>query len=161
MRSCGLFPHFTRDGRTEDTGNCYTRPARNFALWPSVGLVVLPAAVSFRTLRRGARIEAGALSVSPEPTDAAVLVDRARNTFLSGGGRDNLNIGPAAGPSQGDGGASWATTRTTPHTSPPSLASATGCRGARRWILLNDDSAPARMVSSDYVMASSPPPTST
>ncbi len=40
----------------------------------------------------GARIEAGALSVSPEPTDAAVLVDRARNTFLSGGGRDNLNI---------------------------------------------------------------------
>ena len=31
----------------------------------------------------GARIEAGALSVSPEPTDAAVLVDRARNTFLS------------------------------------------------------------------------------
>ena len=40
----------------------------------------------------GARIEAGALSVSPEPTDAAVLVDRARNTFLSGGGRNNLNI---------------------------------------------------------------------
>ena len=39
-----------------------------------------------------ARIEAGALSVSPKPTDAAVLVDRARNTFLSGGGRDNLNI---------------------------------------------------------------------
>ena len=39
-----------------------------------------------------ARIEAGTLSVSPEPTDAAVLVDRARNTFLSGGGRDNLNI---------------------------------------------------------------------
>ena len=40
----------------------------------------------------GARIEAGALSVSPEPTGAAVLVDRAKNTFLSGGGRDNLNI---------------------------------------------------------------------
>ena len=40
----------------------------------------------------GGRIEAGAQSVSPEPTDAAVLVDRARNTFLSGGGRDNLNI---------------------------------------------------------------------
>ena len=39
-----------------------------------------------------ARIEAGALSVSPEPTDAAILVDRARNTFLSGGGRNNLNI---------------------------------------------------------------------
>ena len=28
--------------------------------------------------------------------------------------------------------ASWATTRTTPRTSSPSLASATGCRGARR-----------------------------
>ena len=39
-----------------------------------------------------ARIEAGALSVSPEPTEAAVLVDRARNTFLSGGGRNNLDI---------------------------------------------------------------------
>ena len=39
-----------------------------------------------------ARIDAGALSVSSEPTDAAVLVDRARNTFLSGGGRNTLRI---------------------------------------------------------------------
>ena len=39
-----------------------------------------------------ARIEAGALSVSPEPVQAAQLVDRARNTFLSGGGRNNLDI---------------------------------------------------------------------
>ena len=39
-----------------------------------------------------ARIEAGALSVSPEPTDAAIIVDRARNTFLSGGGRNNISI---------------------------------------------------------------------
>ena len=39
-----------------------------------------------------ARIEAGVLSVSPEPTDAAVLVDRARSVFLSGGGRNNINI---------------------------------------------------------------------
>ena len=31
------------------------------------------------------RIEAGTLSVAPEPTDVAALVDRARNTFLSGG----------------------------------------------------------------------------
>ena len=38
------------------------------------------------------RIEAGALSVSPEPTDAAVLVDRARSTFQSGGGRNNIHI---------------------------------------------------------------------
>ena len=39
-----------------------------------------------------ARIETGALSVSPESSDAAVLVDQARNTFLSGGGRNNLRI---------------------------------------------------------------------
>ena len=33
------------------------------------------------------RIEAGTLSVSPEPSELAALVDRARNTFISGGGR--------------------------------------------------------------------------
>ncbi len=33
------------------------------------------------------RIDSGTLSVSPEPSDLAFLVDRARNTFLSGGGR--------------------------------------------------------------------------
>ena len=39
-----------------------------------------------------ARIEAGALSVHPEPTDAKLLVDEARNTFLSGGGRHNVRL---------------------------------------------------------------------
>ena len=39
-----------------------------------------------------ARIETGTLSVSPESSDAAVLVDRARRFFLSGGGRTNLHI---------------------------------------------------------------------
>ena len=39
-----------------------------------------------------ARIEAGTLSVSPEPVEVAALVDEARNAFLSGGGRDNLAI---------------------------------------------------------------------
>ena len=39
-----------------------------------------------------ARIESGTLSVSPEPSDAAALVDRARNSFLSGGGRENIRI---------------------------------------------------------------------
>ena len=33
------------------------------------------------------RIDTGTLSVSPEPTKLAALVDRARNTFVSGGGR--------------------------------------------------------------------------
>ena len=39
-----------------------------------------------------ARIETGALSVSPEPTDAAVLVDQARTTYLSAGGSNNIRI---------------------------------------------------------------------
>ena len=39
-----------------------------------------------------ARIETGTLSVSPEASEAAVLVDRARNSFLSGGGRTNIHI---------------------------------------------------------------------
>ena len=37
-------------------------------------------------------IEAGTLTVQPEPSDVAVLVDRARNTFLSGGGRQAVLI---------------------------------------------------------------------
>ena len=39
-----------------------------------------------------ARIETGTLPVNPEPTEIASLVDRARNTFLSGGGRHNLDL---------------------------------------------------------------------
>ena len=38
------------------------------------------------------RIAAGTLTVSPEPTEVALLVDRARNTFLSGGARHTLLI---------------------------------------------------------------------
>ena len=38
------------------------------------------------------RIEAGTLSVSPEPSEVAALVERARNTFLSGGGRHAVRI---------------------------------------------------------------------
>ena len=43
-----------------------------------------------------ARIETGALSVSPEPAEAAALVDRARNAFRNAGGRNNLiiDVGP-------------------------------------------------------------------
>ena len=39
-----------------------------------------------------ARIDAGELSLTTEAMDVAVLVDQARNTFLSGGGRDSLGI---------------------------------------------------------------------
>ena len=39
-----------------------------------------------------ARIETGALAVSPEPAEAAALVERARSTFTSAGGRTNLAI---------------------------------------------------------------------
>ena len=45
-----------------------------------------------RELLDVARIETGSLSVTPEPYDAARLVDEACNTFLGGGGRDNLSI---------------------------------------------------------------------
>ena len=38
------------------------------------------------------RIEAGTLSVAPEPSEAADLVERARNTFLSGGARHGVVI---------------------------------------------------------------------
>ena len=38
------------------------------------------------------RIETGTLSVAPEPTDLARLVEEARSTFLSGGGRHALEI---------------------------------------------------------------------
>ena len=39
-----------------------------------------------------ARIETGTLPVSPEPAEVAVLVDRARNAFISAGGRNTLEI---------------------------------------------------------------------
>ena len=39
-----------------------------------------------------ARIETGTLPVTPEPAEVAVLVDRARSTFMSAGGRNNLAI---------------------------------------------------------------------
>ncbi|MCY4409467.1 MAG: response regulator [Caldilineaceae bacterium] len=39
-----------------------------------------------------AGIETGTLSVAPVPVQVSTLVDEARNTFLSGGGRDNLAI---------------------------------------------------------------------
>ncbi|MDE2787339.1 MAG: response regulator [Chloroflexota bacterium] len=39
-----------------------------------------------------ARIETGALSVAPEPSDLAALVDEARSAFLRDGNRNRLNI---------------------------------------------------------------------
>ena len=50
------------------------------------------------------RIDSGTLSVTPEPTEAAALVDRARNTFLSGGsGHDVLiDIAPDLPPVMAD-----------------------------------------------------------
>ena len=38
------------------------------------------------------RIEAGTLSVDPEPSEVAALVDRARSTFLSGGFRHTVHL---------------------------------------------------------------------
>ena len=39
-----------------------------------------------------ARIETGTLPVDPQPADLAVLVDQARNAFVSGGGRQTLSF---------------------------------------------------------------------
>ena len=38
------------------------------------------------------RIETGTLSVTPEPEDVATLIDQARSTFLSGGGRHVIDV---------------------------------------------------------------------
>ena len=38
------------------------------------------------------RIDTGTLSVAPEPSDVAALVDQARGTFVSGGGRHTVRI---------------------------------------------------------------------
>ena len=43
-------------------------------------------------LRDAARIETGTLSVAPEPSDVAVMVDEARSLFLSTGRRHNIRI---------------------------------------------------------------------
>ena len=39
-----------------------------------------------------ARVDAGTLSVYPEPTEPGLLLERARSAFLGGGGRDNVSI---------------------------------------------------------------------
>jgi len=43
------------------------------------------------------RIESGTLSVAPEPSEVAELVERARNTFLGGGGRHGVVVDLPAG----------------------------------------------------------------
>ena len=50
-----------------------------------------------------ARIETGSLPVDPEPSEVTALVDNARSRFQSGGGRNNLHMGPPAGPAAGHG----------------------------------------------------------
>ncbi len=44
-----------------------------------------------------ARIEAGTLSVAPEPTNLANVIDQARNAFLSGGYRNSVEVSVAPG----------------------------------------------------------------
>ena len=48
-------------------------------------------------LRDAARIETGTLSVAPEPSDVAVMVDEARSLFLSTGRRHSIRIEIAPG----------------------------------------------------------------
>ena len=51
------------------------------------------------------RIEAGTLSIAPEQTDVAMLVDQAKNAFLSGGYRNvvEVDMGPDLPPVRSDG----------------------------------------------------------
>lgn len=39
-----------------------------------------------------ARVESGSLSVTPSPYDSVMLIDQAKNAFLSAGGRNNLEL---------------------------------------------------------------------
>ena len=50
-----------------------------------------------RDLLDAGRIDSGTLSVSPEPSEVAALVERARSTFLSGGGRHAVLVDLPAG----------------------------------------------------------------
>ena len=58
--------------------------------------IIVEQADSMRELIGGlldvARIESGTLPINPEPADVFGLLDRARSTFLSGGGRSGLEI---------------------------------------------------------------------
>ena len=51
-----------------------------------------------------ARIEVGALSVSPEPTDLVALIDEARASFMSSGGKHHIKVDIRPGSALGDGG---------------------------------------------------------
>ena len=50
-----------------------------------------------RDLLDAGRIDSGTLSVTPEPSEVAALVERARSTFLSGGGRHAVLLDLPAG----------------------------------------------------------------
>ena len=50
-----------------------------------------------RDLLDAGRIDSGTLSVAPEPSEVAALVERARSTFLSGGGRHAVLVDLPAG----------------------------------------------------------------
>ena len=50
-----------------------------------------------RDLLDAGRIDAGTLSVAAEPSEVAALVERARSTFLSGGGRHTVLVDLPAG----------------------------------------------------------------
>ena len=58
--------------------------------------IILEQADSMRELIGGlldvARIESGTLPINPEPADVFGMLDRARSTFVSGGGRGSLEI---------------------------------------------------------------------
>ena len=81
------------------------------------------------------RIDSGTLSLAPEPSEVAELVERARNTFLGGGGRHGIAIDLPVGPAAADGRQSCCRGSLT---STPgqgrSPATGGGLRSARGWV---------------------------
>ncbi len=79
-------------GRHPAAGLRRAGPGRAARVLPHHRRASQPHARAHRDLLDAGRIEAGTLSVAPEPSEVAALVDRARSTFLSAGGRHTVLI---------------------------------------------------------------------
>ena len=96
----GLVSHELRTPLTSITGSAFTLLEESAELDPAERhefyRIIHDQAAHMRgligDLLDAGRIEAGTLSVAPEPSEVAALVDRARNTFLSGGARHTVHI---------------------------------------------------------------------
>ena len=96
----GLVSHELRTPLTSIWGSAYTLleesavldPAERHAFYRIIQEQVRHMRGLIGDLLDAGRVEAGTLSVAPEPSQVAALVDRARNTFLSAGARHTVHI---------------------------------------------------------------------